>query len=62
MIFDYSLAGLVTAGLLIYLDLRSVAARAVLREATTMTVIGWIQILLYCAIIVRWSKPCSAAT
>ena len=34
MIFDYSLAGLVTAGLLVYLDLRPAAARAVLKRRT----------------------------
>ncbi len=32
MIFDYSLAALVTAGLLFYLDLRAAAARALLKE------------------------------
>ena len=56
MIFDYSLAALVTAGLLIYLDLRAAAARAVLR-GHAMTLIGWIQIILYCAIVVALVKP-----
>ena len=31
MIFDYWLAGIVAAGLLVYLDLRSAPAREVLR-------------------------------
>ncbi len=31
MVFDYSLAGLVTAGLLIYLTYASAAARKILR-------------------------------
>jgi len=56
MIFDYSLAGLVTAALLIYLTY------ALLRPSgsdgtTNMTVIGWLQILIYCAIIVALAKP-----
>jgi Potassium-transporting ATPase A subunit len=40
MVFEYSLAGLVTAGLIIYLI-----------YALLMTVIGWVQILLYYVII-----------
>ena len=57
MIFDYSLAALVTAGLLFYLTYALLRARAVLKETTTMTLIGWIQILLYCAIVVALVPP-----
>jgi K+-transporting ATPase KdpF subunit len=53
MIFDYSLAALVTVGLMIYLTY------ALLRRAEhqgahhhSAASIGWIQIILYCAIIV----------
>ena len=52
MIFDYSLAGARDRGAAHLSHLRAAPARAVLKGATTMTVIGWIQILLYCAIIV----------
>ena len=56
MIFDYSLAALVTAGPADLPRLCTSAPRAVL-EATSMTVIGWIQILIYCAIVVALVKP-----
>ena len=46
MIFDYSLAALVTAGLMIYLTYALLGPSGSERS-TTMTVIGWIQILLY---------------
>ena len=52
MIFDYSLAALRDRGAAVLPDLRAAAARAVLRGSTTMTFIGWIQIVLYCAIII----------
>jgi len=66
MIFDYSLAGLVSAGLLFYLTYallrpsgsdRIPASIAQTLGHTTMTAIGWIQIILYCAIIVALVKP-----
>jgi potassium-transporting ATPase potassium-binding subunit len=66
MIFDYSLAAAVSLGLLIYLTyLRAAAARAVLSrrhphafsKATPMTTIGWLQIILYCAVVVALVKP-----
>ena len=44
MIFDYSLAALVTVGLMIYLTY-ALLARATLR-GTTATFIGWLQIIL----------------
>ena len=44
MTFDYSLAGLVTVGLMIYLVYALLRARAALKESTTMTINGWLQI------------------
>src|SRR5262249_16761921 len=41
-------------------DLRIAAAGKVLERRTTMTVIGWIQIILYCAIVVALVKPLGA--
>ena len=49
MIFDYSLAGIVTLGLLV--SLSSSEGRQV------MTLIGWTQILLFCLIIVALTPP-----
>ena len=56
MIFDYWLAGIVTAGLLVYLTYALHHAREVLRGAP-MTINGWIQIAIYCAIVVALVKP-----
>ena len=60
MMFDYSLAGLVTVGLMIYLVYALLQARAALKRSTTMTVIGWIQILLFCAIVAALVVPLGA--
>ena len=48
MIFDYWLAGIVTAGTPRLPHLRPAQAREVLRDATIMTLNGWIQIAIYC--------------
>ena len=56
MIFDYSLAALVTAGLLSTSPTLCCGPSGSERVAT-MTVIGWIQILLYCAIVVALVMP-----
>ena len=55
MIFDYSLAGLVTAGLLVYLVFALLRPSA--SERHVMSSIGWIEIALYCAIIVALVLP-----
>ncbi len=55
MIFDYWLAGLVTAVLLGYLTYALIRPENSKRR--TMTLNGWIQIAIYCAIVVALVKP-----
>ncbi len=72
MIFDYSLAALVTAGLLIYLTYALLRPerfyawspsrigfrnRSRVSKERAMTLIGWIQIVLYCAIVAALVIP-----
>src|SRR5262245_30829186 len=51
MLVEYVLGGVVTAALLIYL------VYALLRPEKFWTLIGWLEILLYCAIIVALARP-----
>ena len=52
MIFDYSLAGIVTVGPAIYLVYVHCCVPSSSEGHSKMTLIGWTQIILYCAIIV----------
>ena len=56
MIFDYSLAALVTAGLMIYLVYALLQARAVLK-GRVMTINGWIQIAIYFVVLTALVVP-----
>ncbi len=55
MIFDYWLAGIVTAGLLAYLTYALLRPRNSKRRS--MTINGWIQIAIFCAIVAALVKP-----
>ncbi len=51
MILDYALGAVVTVGIFFYLVYALLRPRALLRD-TAMTVNGWIQIALFCAVII----------
>ena len=54
MTFDYTLAAIVTVGLLVYLTYALLRPEKILKFKGdhAMTFIGWFQIILYCAIVV----------
>ncbi len=57
MTFDYTLAGLVTAGPACLPSFTRSCGRNGSEGQTHMTLIGWIQIALFCAVVVALVKP-----
>src|SRR4051794_18101240 len=57
MILDYSLAAIVTAGVLVYLTYALLRPERFCGGTIAMSFLGWIQIVLCCVIIVALVKP-----